>query len=141
MITFCLLLGLTLVSGCVKKEPEQTECVLSLCDCKCYPKGQTPEELTGRICGINCLGEYGITGCEYKDGECEVVYECQSDEDCVPAQCCHPTSCISKDRAPDCSGIACTEECRGGTMDCGCGHCECVDGKCQVVWTKNEDWC
>lgn len=67
--------------------------------------------------------------------------ECTSDEDCVPAQCCHPTSCVSRDQAPDCSGIFCTEDCRGGTMDCGCGYCGCIDGRCEVVWTKDKEWC
>lgn len=58
-------------SGCEIKK----ECQLSLCDCRCHEKGQTPEELEGKLCGINCLGEYGITGCEYADGSCRETYE------------------------------------------------------------------
>lgn len=58
---------------------------------------------------------------------------CTSDADCVPAQCCHPTSCVPASEAPDCSDVACTEECRGGTMDCGQGHCACQDGTCTAV--------
>ena len=58
---------------------------------------------------------------------------CVSDADCVPAECCHPTSCVPANMAPDCSDVACTEECRGGTMDCGQGHCACQDGQCTAV--------
>ena len=72
----------------------------------------------------------GQQGCE------EIpVKECLSNNNCVPAQCCHPTSCIAVDKAPSCKGIACTEECRNGTMDCGEGHCGCVDNKCQAIMT------
>ncbi|HLT38908.1 MAG TPA: hypothetical protein VK034_21640 [Enhygromyxa sp.] len=58
---------------------------------------------------------------------------CSSDADCVPAECCHPTSCVPASQAPDCSDTFCTEECRGGTMDCGQGHCACQDGTCTAV--------
>jgi hypothetical protein len=54
---------------------------------------------------------------------------CKTDADCVPAQCCHATACVSKEGAPDCSKTMCTKECRGGTMDCG-GGCHCQQGKC-----------
>jgi len=56
-------------------EPATTllECTLSLCDCKCHPKGTTIEETTGRLCGINCKGEYGVEGCELRDGSCAEV--------------------------------------------------------------------
>lgn len=57
-------------SGCGQKK----ECRLSLCDCKCHPAGQTPEELTGKLCGINCLGEFNVTGCEYADGICREIH-------------------------------------------------------------------
>lgn len=59
--------------------------------------------------------------------------KCYSNLDCVPAQCCHPTSCIAKQYAPTCEGIMCTMECREGTMDCGGGSCGCVDNKCVIV--------
>ncbi|MCK4491898.1 MAG: hypothetical protein KAU03_04690 [Candidatus Altiarchaeales archaeon] len=61
--------------------------------------------------------------------------ECSVDADCVRAQCCHPTSCVAIKDAPDCSGIGCTTVCAPGSMDCGQGHCVCVDGRCQVKWT------
>jgi eight-cysteine-cluster-containing protein len=241
-------------------------CSLSLCDCKCHLEGETPEEKTGRLCGINCLQQYNVSGCEYRNGRCVEIYKepvectndsdcgtggcsgqvcglkdmvkdiittceyrpeydclnltscrcfdgrcqwednlayiecmqnlttglsnpasvyceeqgfgleirtdengsygvcvfpdgseceewafyhrecnytgekgtdlCDSAEDCVPAQCCHPTSCINRDYAADCSGIGCTTECSRGTMDCGCGSCDCINNTCRVVWNE-----
>lgn len=52
--------------------------------------------------------------------------------DCVPAQCCHPTSCINKVAQKPCDGIACTESCEG-PLDCGAGSCGCVKGTCSIV--------
>lgn len=52
--------------------------------------------------------------------------------DCVPASCCHPTSCINRVAAPPCVGIACTMSCEG-PLDCGAGSCGCVQGRCSVV--------
>jgi len=57
---------------------------------------------------------------------------CTIDSQCVPAQCCHPSGCVNTLFKPACSGIFCTLECRG-PLDCGAGHCGCVEGKCQVV--------
>jgi hypothetical protein len=61
---------------------------------------------------------------------------CQTDADCVPAECCHPASCVLASAAPNCSDTMCTEECRGGTMDCGQGHCACQSGTCAAVMDK-----
>ena len=61
---------------------------------------------------------------------------CENNNDCVPAQCCHPISCIYKSQSPRCENIACTEECKLGTMDCGQGSCVCIDNQCQVRWKK-----
>ena len=66
---------------------------------------------------------------------------CMNDNDCVPAQCCHPTSCINIKYGPDCKGIACTLNCEPNTMDCGCGYCSCVNNECQTVWTRLDNWC
>ncbi len=56
--------------------------------------------------------------------------ECKADADCVPAGCCHATSCVPVAEAPDCKEVACTAECRPGTLDCG-GRCVCTaDGQC-----------
>ena len=75
----------------------------------------------------------GEVGSPQDDGEDGDVQACASDADCVPAQCCHPTSCTLAGTAPDCSDVACTEECQGGTLDCGQGHCACQDGQCTAV--------
>lgn len=57
-------------------------------------------------------------------------------EDCVPASCCHSDSCVWKSEAPDCGEVFCTMNCEPGTMDCGAGHCEVVDSRCEVVWDE-----
>lgn len=57
--------------------------------------------------------------------------ECDSDEDCVPATCCHPTECVPISQKPDCSDIFCTQSCEG-PMDCGAGQCICANGRCEV---------
>lgn len=58
--------------------------------------------------------------------------ECGGSSDCVPAACCHPDSCVTKEKAPECNGIICTMDC-SGPLDCGAGQCGCIDGKCQIV--------
>ena len=57
---------------------------------------------------------------------------CNEDSDCVPAGCCHPTSCINKDFKEDCSDIFCSMECAPDTMDCGQGRCICEENKCKA---------
>jgi len=78
-----LAISFTLLSpGCTQEKPAGNAtalCALSLCDCKCYPAGETPEKLKGKICGINCLGEHGLTGCEYKDSTCVETYLTEED--------------------------------------------------------------
>jgi len=59
---------------------------------------------------------------------------CNSNEDCVPASCCHPSSCTSKTQAPDCSNATCSQVCAPGTLDCGQGACECVNSRCEAVF-------
>jgi hypothetical protein len=54
---------------------------------------------------------------------------CKVDADCVPAACCHPAACTSRDKAPACADIGCTADCRPATIDCG-GGCACIDGVC-----------
>jgi len=56
---------------------------------------------------------------------------CTNDSQCVPAQCCHPTSCINAAYKEVCTEL-CTLECKG-PIDCGAGHCACVDGTCKVI--------
>ena len=62
-----------------KTGTESLKCSLSLCGCKCYPEGQTPEELNGTLCGINCLGEFNVTGCKVVDNACKEVYAGEND--------------------------------------------------------------
>jgi hypothetical protein len=59
---------------------------------------------------------------------------CHADGDCVPAECCHPTSCVNAQDRPSCREVICTLECRPDTMDCGQGRCACVEGQCTAVY-------
>jgi len=68
----------------------------------------------------------GLNGC--------IKPECTQDSDCVQAQCCHATSCVAKENAPDCTGIFCTQECQPDTLDCQQGACQCIDNKCEAVF-------
>ncbi len=63
---------------------------------------------------------------------------CKEDSDCVPQQCCHPTTCGPKSSAPDCSGKMCTAMCQPNTLDCG-GRCLCVEGTCQAQLNSTSD--
>src|SRR5690349_21607151 len=52
---------------------------------------------------------------------------CRSDDDCVPASCCHAVACVSKRDAPVCQGVMCNMMCVPRTIDCG-GGCACTSG-------------
>jgi hypothetical protein len=56
---------------------------------------------------------------------------CTEDADCVSEQCCHPSSCINRDYKQVCT-VLCTNVCLG-PIDCGVGHCGCVNGECSAV--------
>ena len=58
---------------------------------------------------------------------------CTTDDDCVPAECCHPTSAVNRNFAPDCTGTFCTAYCAPDTLDCGGGEVKCIKNKCEVV--------
>ena len=58
---------------------------------------------------------------------------CTSDSDCVPASCCHPSSCIAKEQAPQCKGIMCSQVCEPGTLDCMQGSCICENNQCKTT--------
>jgi hypothetical protein len=64
-------------------------------------------------------------------GEGDDTRTCVTDSDCVPEQCCHPTSCINRDYKGVCT-LLCTNSC-DGPIDCGAGHCGCVNGRCGVL--------
>ena len=61
------------------------------------------------------------------------IYSCNYDSDCIAEQCCHATSAINKNFAPNCKEAICTMECRGGTLDCGYGEIKCTSKKCAVI--------
>jgi hypothetical protein len=63
---------------------------------------------------------------------CAPKPECKSKDDCIPAQCCHPTNCIAGPRDKPCN-LLCTQECMPNTLDCKQGYCDCVSGKCEAV--------
>jgi len=69
----------------------------------------------------------------------DAINQCQTDADCVPATCCHPTDAVNKAYDPDCSGIACTENCEPNTIDCGQGYIACVDNTCTAVIVQTVD--
>jgi len=56
---------------------------------------------------------------------------CTTDADCVPEQCCHPTSCINQAAKGACT-LLCTNVCLG-PIDCGVGHCSCIGGRCAAI--------
>ena len=118
------------------------ECSLSLCDCKCYLKGETPEELENKLCGVNCLEEYNVGGCKYVAGKCIPVYaekqvksgECSSDDDCGTGGCSGQI-CAPKEKV---KGIITTCEYK---PEYGClkmTSCRCIDGKCQ--WDETTEY-
>ena len=55
---------------------------------------------------------------------------------CVPDSCCHSMKCVPENQAPNCSQTFCTMSCEPETMDCGYGHCEIINGKCEVIWDE-----
>lgn len=57
---------------------------------------------------------------------------CSVDADCVPASCCHPSTCVPVAQKPDCKDTMCTMNCAPGTMDCG-GRCACEAGSCKAI--------
>lgn len=76
-------------------------------------------------------GEAGQGGEEERD---EGIEECNYDNECVPASCCHPKECTSIANAPKCSGIFCTMQCAPNTLDCGQGSCKCMNKQCKAVY-------
>jgi hypothetical protein len=59
--------------------------------------------------------------------------ECSADSDCVPAECCHAKTAVSKEKAPNCAGMFCTMDCQPKTLDCGQGEVKCLEGRCEAV--------
>lgn len=61
--------------------------------------------------------------------------ECEFDGDCLKSSCCHAESCVPKEKSPNCDKVFCSQVC-SGPLDCGAGHCGCVNNKCKVVADK-----
>jgi|GEM_PF-4878989 len=90
-------------------------------------------------CPDFCTGIAANMETKCRNNKCQIVnkniakYECAVDEDCIAEQCCHATSCVNKNYAADCSGKFCTMQCAENTLDCGQGHCGCIEGTCSAV--------
>ncbi|HJL24867.1 MAG TPA: hypothetical protein RMH80_21690, partial [Polyangiaceae bacterium LLY-WYZ-15_(1-7)] len=63
---------------------------------------------------------------------------CETDADCVPAECCHASACTAAGAAPSCDDVACTADCQEGTLDCG-GRCLCLQGRCAAYLSQMDD--
>ena len=69
-------------------------------------------------------------------GQPTAAESCRTDTDCIPAGCCHPMTCAARAHAPVCAGLACTQGCAPGTLDCNQGHCACLGGACGVQHSR-----
>ncbi len=75
---------------------------------------------------------YLIAKNKESESEKNLNSECTTDKDCIPATCCHPESCVTIEKVPDCDRVICSMVC-SGPLDCGAGSCGCVDGRCTVM--------
>jgi hypothetical protein len=80
---------------------------------------------------VAVTGQLPTTAMVTTSGEGSDVRSCIADGDCVPEQCCHPTTCITRAFKGVCTEL-CTNVC-SGPIDCGAGHCSCVNGRCSVA--------
>ena len=65
---------------------------------------------------------------------------CEVDADCVPAACCHPTTCVAVSSAPSCSDAVCNDGCEPFSLDCG-GRCACDEaGRCSAIFKPQPSW-
>jgi len=134
LVISLLLIGISMFCGCTNNNTQLPNPSAVKCEEDGYIYEIREDEDGGQY-GV-CIFDDG-SECDawsYFRGECGLSFECKSDDQCVPAQCCHPTSCVPINQAPDCEGVACTTECREGTIDCDQGSCTCTDGKCHVEW-------
>jgi hypothetical protein len=80
---------------------------------------------------VTVTGQVPSTAEVTTPGEGSDARSCIADSDCVPEQCCHPTSCITRAFKGVCTEL-CTNVC-SGPIDCGAGHCGCINGTCSVA--------
>jgi hypothetical protein len=94
---------------------------------------QTPQPVActeeAKVCPDGSAVGRGPPNCEFAPCPPE---SCESNSDCVGAECCHPTYCINKAYKEDCSNIGCSAVCEG-PLDCGVGTCGCINNKCTVI--------
>jgi hypothetical protein len=137
----CLLSLGSLSTGCDKKkseEPTRGDTDAGAEGVVVEEPGVEPGEAEGAA--ESPVDPIGNDELEY-EGSVEVVagdVPCATDADCVPTECCHPSSCGAVATKQDCSATMCTLECRSGTMDCF-GGCLCgEDKKCAAkIWTAS----
>ena len=140
-ILIIFLISVLVIVGCEEKNNQ----LANPASTNCIDQGYTLEMRE------NEQGQYGVcifpdgSECEewaFMRGECtpeqntEDKYSCNLDEDCVPASCCHPDSCVNKDYKPECEGFMCTMECEPGTLDCQQGSCQCINNQCEAVFNE-----
>ena len=152
LIAFSMLFVLIVFfSGCTQNIPSEEFCEKDT-DCACGVHKNTGNCFygnknyvdTSKQCPDFCAGIGGHLSIICENNKCtqKSSFKCSLDSDCVPSKCCHSTSCTLRSQIPNCEGVACTEECRGGTMDCGQGLCACINGECQVEWAiSREKYC
>ena len=93
--------------------------------------GNIPHMKRHLLCVLVAMLVLGfIAGCAAPPPGGDEKRTCSVDNDCVPEQCCHPTSCINQSYKGVCNEL-CTQVCKG-PIDYGAGHCGCVNGTCQV---------
>ena len=108
------IIGIVFLSGCTINNQLENSTVPELCT-------ETNDCNYGEICQENiCISIPPANN-----------ISCDFDTDCVPEQCCHPTSCINQNYRTVCTEL-CTQVCQG-PIDCGAGRCECVNNECTVV--------
>ena len=110
-------------AACVH-ESARPDCAATICSMSCDPN--TLDCGQGRCaCASNgtCVAEIGTPTPATQGGTC------RADTDCVAATCCHSTSCVHVSAAPTCDGVACTEVCQFGTVQCD-RRCTCNAGQC-----------
>ena len=82
------------------------------------------------VIGILLVGLIVLVGCA---PTIPLQFQCETANDCVPAECCHSSLAVNSAYAPDCENAICTASCEPGTLDCGQGSIECISNMCQVV--------
>ncbi len=86
-----------------------------------YNPSQVACTMDAKICPDGSFVGRMPPSCEF--APCPVsVQSCETDSDCVPAQCCHPNACVNKAYQEPCDDV-----------DCGAGSCGCVNGTCSVL--------